>query len=81
MTATEQWVEDVVKGDFVHPFNGNKVIEVEYFSERVGRMPTVVFKEEDGSTFRTSVAELLLIQTAWQAVGRTRGWYKIYPLS
>ena len=66
----------MIVGGFIHPFNKEKLIDLVYFSERQGRTPVAVFREEDGSMFRSNVAELLLMPLAWEAVGRTRGWFK-----
>lgn len=71
MTATQQFIEDAMLGDWSFPEDLHRVQNIAYLKTGV-RLYASGFPDESG--IYVGYAEVLLDPLAWQAVGETRGW-------
>lgn len=74
MTATQKFIEDAIKGGWHKDWGFiKKGLRDETFLKKT---PEFLIKSRNGITYRFNTAEILLDPLAWQAVGKTRGWFE-----
>ncbi len=79
MTATQQFIEDAIKGGW-NPCEFSPITEVKTDEGPTGNPEfSATFcwlRNEEGEGCGYHVTQILLDPLAWKAVGKTRGWHK-----